>query len=59
MTQADVAVGCMLSHVKLRVPEAFPPNKYPKLHSLSLHCETRDEFVNARPGANETVPKRK
>ena len=59
MTQADVAVGCMLSHIKLRVPEVFPPNKYPKLHALSLHCETRDEFVAARPGANETVPKRK
>jgi glutathione S-transferase len=59
MTQADVAVGCMLSHIKLRVPEVFPATKYPKLHSLSLHCETRDEFVAARPGANETVPKRK
>ncbi len=59
MTQADVAVGCMLSHIKLRVPEVFPATKYPKLHALSLHCETRDEFVAARPGANETVPKRK
>ena len=59
MTQADVAVGCMLSHMKLRVPEAFPANKYPKLHALSLHCEMRDAFVNSRPGGNETVPKRK
>ncbi|MFN0193376.1 MAG: glutathione S-transferase family protein [Aestuariivirga sp.] len=59
MTQADVTVGCMLSHLKLRMPELFPANKYPKLHSLSLHCEIRDEFVAARPAANETVPKRK
>ena len=58
MTQADITIGCMLSHLKLRLPEAFPPGKYPKLHSLSLHCETRDEFVKARPSADETVPSR-
>lgn len=56
MTQADITIGCMLGHLKMRVPELFPANKYPKLHALSLHCETRDEFVKARPGANETVP---
>jgi hypothetical protein len=38
------------------VPEAFPTDKYPKLHRLSLHCEMRDEFVAARPSASETVP---
>jgi len=59
MTQGDVTVGCMLSYIKLRVPEVFPANKYPKLHALSLHCEMRDEFVQARPGASETVPKRR
>lgn len=59
MTQADVTIGCMLSHVKLRNPELFPPQKYPKLHALSLHCELRDEFVAARPSPNETVPSRK
>ena len=58
MTQADITIGCMLSHLKLRLPEAFPANKYPKLHSLSLHCETRDEFVKARPSPDETVPSR-
>jgi glutathione S-transferase len=59
MTQADVTVGCMIGYIKLRMPELFPANKYPKLHALSFHCETRDEFVAARPSANETVPKRK
>ena len=58
MTQADITVGCMLGHLKLRLPEAFPANKYPKLRSLSLHCETRDEFVHARPSPDETVPSR-
>jgi glutathione S-transferase len=59
MTQADITIGCMLGHVKMRIPEAFPVNKYPKLHALSLHCEMREEFVKARPGTDETVPDRK
>lgn len=58
MTQADITIGCMLSHLKLRLPDAFPASKYPKLHALSLHCETRDEFVHARPSPDETVPSR-
>ncbi len=58
MSQADVTVGCMIGHLKLRVPETFPPNKYPKLHALSLHCETRDEFVKARPSPDEVIPLR-
>jgi glutathione S-transferase len=57
MSQADISIGCMLGYLKMRVPEAFPLNKYPKLHALSLHCEMREEFVKARPGADETVPK--
>ncbi len=59
MTQADVTIGCMIGHMKMRVPECFPANKYPKLHSLSLHCETKEDFVKARPSADETVPGRK
>ncbi len=58
MTQADITIGCMLSHLKLRLPEFFPADKYPKLHSLSRHCEMREEFDAARIGANETVPKK-
>lgn len=59
MTQADVTIGCMLGHMKMRVPECFPANKYPKLHALSLHCETKEDFVKARPAPDETVPSRK
>jgi len=53
MTQADISLGCMVSFMKLRVPETFPADKYPKLHALSLHCELREEFVKARPSAEE------
>jgi glutathione S-transferase len=56
MCQADVTIGCMLSHVKLRLPEFFPATAYPKLHALSRHCEMMPEFDAARIGANETVP---
>jgi glutathione S-transferase len=58
MTQADVTVGCMLSHLKLRLPEFFPLDKYPKLHAVSRHCEMMPEFDAARIGTNETVPKK-
>ena len=37
----------------LRVAEAFPADKYPKLHMLSMNCEMRDEFVASRPSAAE------
>lgn len=53
MTQADITIGCTLAHVKLRVPEAFPVNRFPKLHALVMHCETRDEFVATRPSPEE------
>ncbi len=58
ITQADITIGCTLSHMKLRLPEFFPADKYPKLHALSRHCEMREEFDAARIGANETVPKK-
>ena len=58
MSQADVTIGCMLSHVKLRLPEFFPADKYPKLHALARHCEMMPEFDAARIGANETMPKK-
>ena len=49
----------MIGYMKLRLPEVFPANKYPKLHALSLHCELRPEFVAARVSPGETVPNRK
>jgi hypothetical protein len=42
--------------MKMRVPDMFPADKYPKLHHLALHCESMEEFVKARPSADETVP---
>jgi len=56
MSHADIMTGCMIGHMKLRFPALFSPDKYPKLHALSAHCEMRDEFVQARPSPEETVP---
>ena len=53
MTQADISIGCMLGFLKLRVPEAFPADKFPKLHALSRHCEMREEFADARISPDE------
>ena len=59
MSQADVTIGCLIGYVKLRVPEAFPASKFPKLHALALHCEMREEFVKSRISADEVMPARK
>ena len=56
MTQADITIGCMLGYMKMRVPDVFPADKFPKLHALALHCETKEDFVKARPSPDETVP---
>lgn len=53
MTQADITIGCMIYYMKLRVADVFPPDKYPKLHAVALHCETKEDFVKARPSPEE------
>ncbi|MGQ0483982.1 MAG: glutathione S-transferase family protein [Hyphomicrobiales bacterium] len=59
LTQADVMIGCMLGYLKLRLPEVFPSNRYPRLHALSTHCEMREEFVKSRISPGEVMPARK
>ena len=56
MTQADITAGCLVGYMKMRVPDMFPADKYPKLHRLALHCESMEDFVKARPSPGETVP---
>jgi glutathione S-transferase len=55
-TQADITIGCMVYYMKMRVPDVFPADAFPKLHALALHCETKEDFVKARPSPDETVP---
>jgi hypothetical protein len=56
MTQADITIGCIIGYLKLRLPDVFPADSYPKLHALALHCETKEEFVKARPSPEEMSP---
>jgi glutathione S-transferase len=56
MTQADITIGCILGYMKLRLPDVFPAEKFPKLHALALHCETKEDFVKARPSPEESAP---
>jgi glutathione S-transferase len=56
MTQADITIGCILGYMKLRLPDVFPAEKFPKLHALALHCETKEDFVKARPSLEESAP---
>jgi glutathione S-transferase len=56
MTQADITAGCLVGYMKMRVPDMFPADKYPKLHRLALHCESMEDFMKARPSPGETVP---
>ncbi len=59
MSHADVMTGCMIGYLKLRLPEAFPERKYPKLHGLALNCELHEEFVRSRISPSETMPAKK
>lgn len=55
-TQADVTVGCLIGYLKLRLPEAFPFGRYPRLEKLAERCEALDAFVKARPAPDEVMP---
>lgn len=55
-TQADVTLGCLIGYLKLRLPEAFPTGRYPRLEKLSDRCEALDAFEKARPAPDEVMP---
>jgi glutathione S-transferase len=57
LTQADITIGCILGYLKLRLPDVFPADRYPKLHAVALHCETKEDFVKARPSPEELAPR--
>jgi glutathione S-transferase len=58
MTQADIATGCMVGYLKLRLPEALRDGDFPELERHSLACERMDAFVMARPSPDEAMPPR-
>jgi glutathione S-transferase len=56
-TQADITIGCILGYIRLRLPDVFPAGRFPKLHALALHCETKEDFVKAKPSLEELSPR--
>jgi len=58
MTQADITIACMIFYFGLRLPEAFPPGRYPRLEQIARRCEALDAFVNTRPAPDEVMPAR-
>ena len=58
MTQADITIACMIFHLGLRLPEAFPPGRYPRLERIARRCEALDAFINTRPAPDEVMPAR-
>jgi glutathione S-transferase len=59
MTQADITIGCMVFYFRLRLPEAFPPGRYPNVEQIAERCEALDAFINTRPASDEVMPGRK
>jgi glutathione S-transferase len=49
MTLADIAVGCHLGFIGLRVPQYFPTDRYPRLARLWRKLEARDSFRKTAP----------
>jgi hypothetical protein len=47
----------MLGYLKLRVPEALPPGRYPALERFSARCEDEAVFRKTRPAPDETMPR--
>lgn len=49
MTLADIAVGCHLGFIALRVPQYFPQDHYPRLARLWRKLEGRESFSRTAP----------
>lgn len=58
MSHADVMIGCMVGYLRLRVPERFAEERYPKLEAISVACESSEGFTASRISANEVMPGR-
>jgi glutathione S-transferase len=56
LTQADITAAAMVFYLKLRVPQAFPEGRYPRLAALGEALEATDAFIAARPSPEESMP---
>ena len=56
LTQPDIAAASLVAFLKLRVPDAFPASKFPKLEKLAATAEAHPAFVATRPSDADTPP---
>jgi glutathione S-transferase len=56
LMQADIMTGAMLGYLTLRVPDMFPPGRYPALQRFAARCEREAAFEKTRPAADEAMP---
>jgi glutathione S-transferase len=54
--QADITTGCALGYLRMRLPEAMPPGRYPALDRLAVACDDLDAFRATRPADDEAMP---
>jgi glutathione S-transferase len=54
--QADITVACLIGFLNLRVPDAFPLGRYPRLTALAALAESLPAFKATRPSDNDTPP---
>jgi glutathione S-transferase len=54
--QADIAVACLIGFLGLRVPDAFPSGKYPRLSALAANAELLPAFQATKPSDTDTPP---
>ncbi len=53
---ADIAVACLVGFLNLRVPDAFPAGRCPRLTALAAFAETLPAFQATRPGDTDAPP---
>jgi glutathione S-transferase len=53
LVQREITTATMLGYLRLRVPEAVPPERYPNLDLLARHCEKLPAFKACLPTVDE------
>ncbi len=56
--QAAIAAVCLMSLVRLRIPDQLPIGRYHRLDDLAAQAESRPAFLACRPSPDDTAPGR-
>jgi glutathione S-transferase len=54
--QAEITTACLVAFLKLRVPDAFQPDRWPRLEAMATRAELHPAFIAARPSNDDTPP---